>query len=145
MHQFAVSVSTPGRICLFGEHQDYLGLPVIAAAISQRIQVQAGPIAQPEVRLDLPDISSYKQFSLSGFPLPYQQDRDYFCSALNVLHREGFRFSRGIEGQVRGTIPINAGTSSSSALLVSWLNVLTQLADNPRALPATLNWPNWPT
>jgi galactokinase len=24
-------VSTPGRLCLFGEHQDYLGLPVIAA------------------------------------------------------------------------------------------------------------------
>jgi hypothetical protein len=24
-------VSTPGRICLFGEHQDYLHLPVIAA------------------------------------------------------------------------------------------------------------------
>ena len=23
----------PGRVCLFGEHQDYLGLPVIAAAI----------------------------------------------------------------------------------------------------------------
>ncbi|MEC7694207.1 MAG: galactokinase family protein, partial [Bacteroidota bacterium] len=21
----------PGRVCLFGEHQDYLGLPVIAA------------------------------------------------------------------------------------------------------------------
>ena len=27
-----IAVSSPGRICLFGEHQDYLGLPVIAAA-----------------------------------------------------------------------------------------------------------------
>ncbi|MFC1564948.1 galactokinase family protein, partial [candidate division KSB1 bacterium] len=32
-------VSAPGRICLFGEHQDYLGLPVIAAAIGLRISV----------------------------------------------------------------------------------------------------------
>ena len=31
-----LEVSTPGRICLFGEHQDYLGLPVIAMAISLR-------------------------------------------------------------------------------------------------------------
>ena len=31
-----LEVSTPGRICLFGEHQDYLGLPVIAMGISLR-------------------------------------------------------------------------------------------------------------
>ena len=31
-----MEISTPGRICLFGEHQDYLGLPVIAMAISLR-------------------------------------------------------------------------------------------------------------
>ena len=28
-----VKASVPSRICLFGEHQDYLGLEVIAAAI----------------------------------------------------------------------------------------------------------------
>ena len=27
-----ITVSTPSRICLFGEHQDYLGLEVIASA-----------------------------------------------------------------------------------------------------------------
>ena len=29
-------VSTPSRLCLFGEHQDYLGLEVIACAINLR-------------------------------------------------------------------------------------------------------------
>jgi galactokinase len=33
-----ILVSTPGRICLFGEHQDYLGLPIIAAGISRRVK-----------------------------------------------------------------------------------------------------------
>jgi len=28
-----IRVTAPGRICLFGEHQDFLGLPVIACAI----------------------------------------------------------------------------------------------------------------
>jgi len=28
-----LTVTAPGRICLFGEHQDFLGLAVIAAAI----------------------------------------------------------------------------------------------------------------
>ena len=29
----ALSVKAPGRICFFGDHQDYLGLPVIVATI----------------------------------------------------------------------------------------------------------------
>ncbi|PCH58486.1 MAG: hypothetical protein COC11_03510 [Candidatus Neomarinimicrobiota bacterium] len=29
-----MTIKTPSRICLFGEHQDYLGLPVIAMAES---------------------------------------------------------------------------------------------------------------
>ncbi|HAO48430.1 MAG TPA: GHMP kinase, partial [Runella sp.] len=37
-----MKISTPGRICLFGEHQDYLGLPVVAAAISRRISIEGG-------------------------------------------------------------------------------------------------------
>jgi galactokinase len=32
-----IHTSTPGRIYLFGEHQDYLGLPVIAIAINKRV------------------------------------------------------------------------------------------------------------
>lgn len=28
-----IKISTPSRLCLFGEHQDYLGLDVIALAI----------------------------------------------------------------------------------------------------------------
>ncbi len=129
-----VTASTPGRICLFGEHQDYLGLPVIAAAISLRIQLTAHRTPNPEIQLHLPDVNSEEQFAFDGTPLPYPRERDYFRSAINVLLREGFTFSAGIEGDVHGNIPINSGTSSSSALLVTWLNVLTQLADTPRSL-----------
>ena len=133
MTQTHYTASTPGRVCLFGEHQDYLGLPVIAAAISRRITVDAQAINAPEVHLSLPDVGCEVRFSIDRFPLSYQHDRDYFRSAMNVLHREGLRFSRGIAASVTGTIPINAGTSSSSALLVTWLNVLSQLADPAEA------------
>jgi galactokinase len=111
----AISVSTPGRICLFGEHQDYLGLPVIPCAISLRITMEAGRRKDREIRIDLPDIGSREEFSLAG-PLPYSRERDYFRSAVNVLRREGLTFARGLDCSVRGSIPINAGTSSSSAL-----------------------------
>ncbi len=137
MHPLPLTVSTPGRVCLFGEHQDYLGLPVIAAAISRRVQISAGPTPEKKIRLGLPDIGTEEVFDLTDTPLVYQHDRDYFRSAVNVLRREGFTFSGGIQGGIHGNIPINAGTSSSSALLISWLNVLTQLADQPQTLAAT--------
>ncbi len=131
-----LTVSTPGRICLFGEHQDYLGLPVMAAAISRRIQISARQTPERGFTLNLPDIGSRITIPFAGQPLPYLADRDYFRSAINVLLREGFTFSPGIAGEVQGNIPINSGTSSSSALIVTWLNVLTRLADEPRTLPA---------
>lgn len=130
-----LTASTPGRICLFGEHQDYLGLPVIAAAISRRIQIQAERVDNPGFRLNLPDINATVAIPFDGTELAYPNSRDYFRSAVNILLREGFQFSKGIDGEVHGNIPINSGTSSSSALLVTWLNVLTQLADEPRQLP----------
>jgi len=41
-----LSVSAPGRICLFGEHQDYLGLPVITVAINLRIAIEGRPVKE---------------------------------------------------------------------------------------------------
>ena len=124
----AISVSTPGRVCLFGEHQDYLGLPVIPCAISLRITMEAARRSDMDIRIDLPDIGSREEFSIGG-PLPYVRERDYFRSAVNILRREGFTFSRGLDCSVRGTIPINAGTSSSSALVVTWINLLAGMSD----------------
>src|SRR3990172_250665 len=61
-----LTVSSPGRICLFGEHQDYLGLPVIAAAISRRISIEGTLRSDNRMVLKLPDIGSEVSFSLGG-------------------------------------------------------------------------------
>ena len=119
-------VSTPGRICLFGEHQDYLGLPVIAAAISKRIQIEGDFREDNIVHFSLPDVGAEETFELT-YPLVYTKERDYFKSVLNVLNRKGHRLNRGLELTVSGNIPINSGTSSSSALLVSWVNFLNEI------------------
>lgn len=121
-------VSTPGRICLFGEHQDYLGLPVIAAAISKRIQIEGGFRSDNWVHFSLPDVGAEETFELN-YPLVYTKERDYFKSVLNVLHRKGHHLNKGLALTVSGNIPINSGTSSSSALLVSWVNFLNEIYD----------------
>ena len=119
-------VSTPGRICLFGEHQDYLGLPVIAAAISKRIQINGDFREDTTVHFSLPDVGAEETFELN-YPLVYTKERDYFKSVLNVLRRKGHHLNKGLELTVSGNIPINSGTSSSSALLVSWVNFLNEM------------------
>lgn len=123
-------ISTPGRICLFGEHQDYLGLPVIAAAISRRISVDGGYRDDQKIVLHLPDLGTTEAFSLDT-AFPYVKPRDYFRSTINVVKRKGLTFSKGFEATIHGNIPINSGTSSSSALIVSWAHFLDKLSDNP--------------
>jgi galactokinase len=131
-----LTISTPGRICLFGEHQDYLGLPVIAAAISRRVQISGEHRNDKKIIIHLPDIGAELQMEVTDTRLPYLEKRDYFRSGYNILLDKGLRFSKGIECTVNGNIPINSGTSSSSALLVTWLNFLSKLADIPHEFSA---------
>ena len=53
-----ISLTAPARICLFGDHQDYLGLPVIACAIDKFITLTATKNNSNVIRLILPDIDS---------------------------------------------------------------------------------------
>lgn len=121
-------VSAPGRICLFGEHQDYLSLPVIPCAISLRIFIEGKRREDLTIKLDLPDIGRKEVFKITE-NIPYEEERDYFKSVVNVLSRNKYTFSSGFDCTVRGEVPINAGTSSSSALIVAWIHFLTQMSD----------------
>ncbi len=129
-----LEISTPGRICLFGEHQDYLNLPIIASAIALRISIMGHKRNDRKVAIELPDINSEESFSISD-PIVYDKQRDYLKSCVNVLKRHGLTFSKGIECVVKGEIPINAGTSSSSALVVTWVNFLARMSDQAKELP----------
>ena len=125
-----MEVSTPGRVCLFGEHQDYLGLPVIAMGISLRSLVKGTYRKDTMVVINKPDIKQVEKFDLNDFQ--YDTLRDYFKSGVNICKKFGFRFSKGFECEIRSNIPIKAGTSSSSSILVGWIYFLSQMADNAK-------------
>lgn len=128
-----LKISTPGRICLFGEHQDYLQLPIVACAISLRISVEGIRRNDMVVRIQLPDTSEEECFDLDK-QLVYTKERDYLKSSIKILKKYGFTFSSGFDCIVNGKIPINAGTSSSSALVVTWINFLTRMSDQAKQL-----------
>jgi len=131
-----VRASAPGRICLFGEHQDFLGLPVIAAAIDRRIAIEGTLRADRNFVLHMPDIDDEDSFVVHD-DLPYRGARDYIRSTVNVLRRERMELCRGYDCVMTSTIPINAGVSSSSAMIVAWISFLlaTQEHDIERDPP----------
>ncbi len=126
-----LTVSAPGRICLFGEHQDYLALSVITVAINLRISIAGRKRNDRKFCLDLPDIGSHEVIDLEQ-PIVYQKERDYLRSSLNVLLQRNMLIPYGFDCTVHGNIPINSGTSSSSALVVAWIKFLLTIAADRR-------------
>ena len=97
-----MEVSTPGRICLFGEHQDYLGLPVIAMAVSLRAKIIGEKRLDQKVIIHMPDIERTERFDLND--TEYQKERDYFKSGIRVCKKEGLSFSSGFECEIKSDI-----------------------------------------
>ncbi len=119
-------VSAPGRVCLFGEHSDYLGLPVITMAMNLRMKISAYPRRDKKFQIVMPDIKREEAF-IPSQRLTYGKKRDYLKAAVNVLKRRGFRFPNGFDFIIQSQIPINSGASSSSAMVIAWIKMLLSL------------------
>lgn len=123
MQSKIIKIQSPGRICLFGDHQDYLGLPVIACAIDKYITLEAKPISKKLFKITMPDIGQERILDLNA-AFDSRLKRDYFVAALHVLRRYGCIPNQGYQLKIQGEIPINAGLSSSSAIVVAWITFL---------------------
>ncbi|MFX1449056.1 MAG: mevalonate kinase [Promethearchaeota archaeon] len=119
-----IKVKAPGRICLFGEHQDYLNYPIISMAISKYIYLQAERITEPKFLINEPDIDNSIEIPLNSGELEYESNRDYLISGYNQFIRRKCRFEKGYKIKITGDIPINSGVASSSALVIAWLYFL---------------------
>ncbi|MHB0754212.1 mevalonate kinase family protein [Polaribacter sp. M15] len=113
----------PGRTCLFGDHQDYLGLPIIACAINKHITLTAVKNNCNTFQIDLPDINKKRSIGIYD-KFGTLEKQDFFQSALQVLKKYNCIPNHGYNIHITGTIPINSGTSSSSALVVAWVQFL---------------------
>ena len=113
----------PGRTCLLGDHQDYLGLPVIACAISRNIKLTAIENGLRVFNINKPDINQKRVINIDEKVSSIEKG-DHLLYALKVLKKYGCIPNKGYNIKITGNLPINAGTSSSSAVVVSWVNFL---------------------
>ena len=132
-----IRVKAPARICLFGDHQDYLNLPVIAASIDRYIHIEAQPNQQGVLNFNLSDLKITRQVDL----IPTQVEKgDYLCSTLSVLHANQITLSSGYDVKIHSEIPVNAGVSSSSALIVAFIRFILQAAEVKASDLQIANW-----
>jgi len=124
-----IRIKSPGRICLFGEHQDYLDYPIISMAISKYIYLEAKKIPAKKFEIHLPDLSQFMEIPLNNKEIDYNSKRDYLMSGYNQFIRKNFRFNKGYKIKITGDIPINAGVASSSALVICWLYFLNFITE----------------
>ena len=120
---FKMTSKAPGRICLFGDHQDYLKLPIIACAINRYVTINAERNDQGIFNIQMNDLNQSLKIPIDKQNIKVQKD-DYLVIALKVLRRHGCIPNSGYNISISGDIPINAGLSSSSALTIAWINFL---------------------
>ncbi len=139
-----IRVSTPSRLCLFGEHLDYLGLEVIAVAINLRFSARIAKRDDSLIRIAIRDssIHTLNEENKKGLyaiheiyisePIVYVKERDYLRSTINVLLREGYPLS-GFDIQMDSEIPIGKGMCSSSTMIVVLIRALLEGIGHPDA------------
>jgi galactokinase len=121
-------VRAPGRVCLFGEHSDYLGLNVIPTAISLAVEFKVNPRDDRKIRIEYSDLGQFDNFEI-GEELEYRNSRDYVRSIFNILGRNGIIPNEGANIHVSGDIPLAAGLSSSSAFSIAGVLAVAQMAE----------------
>jgi galactokinase len=125
-------VRSPGRINLIGEHIDYNNLSVLPMAIGRHVRLLVRPRADGRVRIaSLSSGFGAREFLL-GPEIPAYPVGDwgnYVKAAAQALARshDGLH---GFDAALNATLPVAAGLSSSSALVIGV--ALTLLGANGR-------------
>jgi N-acetylgalactosamine kinase len=119
----ALVCRAPGRVNLIGEHTDYNGLPVLPMTLAQEIRIafrcrQDGKITLRDENPEFGEVSFFNEPELPPSP-PGSWD-NYCKAAVQGLNRHFKRKEYpGMDMLVSSDLPIAAGLSSSSALVVA--------------------------
>lgn len=125
-------VRAPGRVNLIGEHVDYAGLPVFPMALQYAVHVAVRPRDDGLVRVASSD-PGYppREFQLGPEIEPFS-DGDWGnyvkAAAVAAVSRYGAD-DRGADLWIRSEVPVAAGLSSSSALVVAVLKSLLDVSE----------------
>lgn len=124
----------PGRVNLIGDHTDYNGLPVFPMAVQRRFRILFRPRTDNLVRAATVDGYAERSFAVASEIDPFAQgDWGNYVKASARILAQRYGSLRGMDMLLHSDIPVAAGLSSSSALVVGSGHAL--LAANQIAAP----------
>ncbi len=120
--------SAPARVCLYGEHQDYLQLKVIPAAVDLRLEIFSDYIDKNIITVE--SKSTGKTAKIKKDIVKLSDKKISFSSYLEagiIVLKKAYKEIEipSLNVRVMSNIPIASGLSSSAALLVGWIKHLS--------------------
>ncbi len=122
----------PARICLFGDHQDYLGLPVIACAINKYMVVEGVPNNTNYLLFTLIDFDQVIKINIDE-DFSVLKKGDHIRYVIKTLKKNNIKIDKGYDIKISSDIFINAGISSSSALNVALIGFFLKIFDSKKS------------
>lgn len=122
----------PGRVNLMGDHIDYNGLAVLPMALQRRVSILYGERDDAGVRIaSTAEGYAPREFELTSRIEPYKTgDWGNYAKAAAQGLVERFEIEHGFDAVVHSDIPVAAGLSSSSALVVAFALAILHANDH---------------
>ncbi len=124
----------PGRVEVLGNHTDYNSGMVLAATINRYIWT-LGSLAK-DVSIYSMDKDDSVSFEPKGLKQPADIRWDSYVKGIYWSFARRKHDAKGFSGVIHGNIPLGAGLSSSAALEVSLVNLVSRISDltlNPKS------------
>ncbi len=117
-----ISLEIPGRICIVGDKVDLLGKPVIAMAINLMMRFNYKPRLDDTIEFYSHNTNERIHFTLEESP-PKNIDLAYWSVLFDRLKS---KIDHGFYLDVSSDIPIGGGLSTSAALSVGFLKIMSE-------------------
>lgn len=124
-----ISVASPGRINLIGEHTDYNQGYVLPTAIDLKIHFQFRKSEQDNIcRIYSETFNTSTEFDLQKFSKSESSWENYLLGVIDEIQKKGKEI-KGFDCIIKSELPIGAGISSSAALECGFASGLNELFD----------------
>ena len=112
-----IKVESPGRINLIGEHVDYNGGSVLPGTIDKKVEFIIENISGNKCFVESKTINKKFEFELSSLEKSNEHWQNYILGTVNNLINKKNQKISAFSCEIKSSLPIGAGISSSSALI----------------------------
>lgn len=120
--------SARGRVTVLGDHQDYLGLRVIASPINVGLTFEWNVKASPNLSVRIDSKPLGKIATIRGGESLKNDEFDLARACIQALERHGATLSGEVHVVVTGSLRPKSGLSSSAAFSIGFLRGLLRIA-----------------